>query len=262
MEYKSKNNGERNELIIKICLIKLRDTKVSINLNSKDTKIESVGFESEYNKLSNSIDIKELSNYSDSQLENIAVDLGIKKSPTKSKSDVYINGVGISLKSLEHAPPAIVNHTPRTGFEVACKISGVNIEILDKMIDKYWDLRLSGKIKEDVINHDDLSPFRNSKDQLKLLLNYFLFDGTGQGLSNNKAEVILDYQSPIDSNTWNTYNRDNVIDKIWDKLVFSLRSKGMPEKYPNIEINKYKSISKWTRYFQEKEKGSLHIRVK
>jgi hypothetical protein len=256
------NNGERNELIIKLRLIQLRDKNSKIKINSKLTKINSVGFLNEYKKLPGQIDFDKIIKYSDNQLEKIAIQYGIGKAPAKSKSDVFVNGIGISLKSIENAPPAIVNHTPRTGFETACNICGSDITLLDEIISEYWSLRKRGKIKEDIHNTDLNSPFKNNKEILKPILNYFLFDGSGKGLSNHRASLILDYNSPINHNSWETYNRDNAVDMIWTKLVFSLRSKGMPKRYPNIENIKSVSIKKWTNFFQDKYKGALHIRTK
>lgn len=256
------NNGERNELIIKLKLIKLRDQNASIKVNSELIKINSVGFLNEYKRIDEKIDFEKVSNYTDIQLGRLATQYGIDKAPARSKSDVFVNGVGISLKSIENAPPAIVNHTPRTGFETACNICGVDIKILDDIIKEYWSLRTIGEIKEDIQNTDSNSPFKNKKDILKPLLNYFLFDGSGQGLSNHRATVILDYNSPINIDSWGTYNRDNAVDLIWNKLVFSLRSKGMPDSYPNIDTNKFESIKKWTEFYQNKHRGALHIRTK
>jgi len=54
--------------------------------------------------------------------------------------------------------------------------------------------------------------------------------------------------------------KEQYFDEVWLNLVFSIRSKGMPPKYPNVENSD--SISVWTRHFDEKDKGSLHIRVK
>jgi hypothetical protein len=256
------NKGERNEIFIKLKLIQLRDQNAVISINEELIKIRSVGFTSEYNQITENLDFDKIMSFSDSQLRKIASQYGIDKAPARSKSDVFINGMGISLKSIENAPPAIVNHTPRTGFETACNICGVEIKLLDEIIDEYWTLRRSWKIKEDVHNTDLHSPFRNKKEILKPILNYFLFDGSGQGLSNHRATVILDYNSPTNHNSWGTYNRDNAVDLIWNKLVFSLRSKGMPDRYPNIENKKLVSIKKWTEFFQDKHRGALHIRTK
>jgi len=120
--------------------------------------ITSVGYhKSEY--LAPPINSKEgHAHLSDMDLLALSEAMGIKKAGVFEKSDVYINGVGFSLKSISAAPPALVNHTTRPGFEMACKKSGVSIKDLDPIIDKYWELRMEGLIKEDVYNQHPHSP--------------------------------------------------------------------------------------------------------
>ena len=76
-------------------------------------------------------------------------EVGIEKARTSSKADISVNGISYSLKEINGSPPAIVNHTPRHGFENVCSTIGVSIDELDKIIEEYWDLRLSGQIKQD-----------------------------------------------------------------------------------------------------------------
>ena len=162
--------------------------------------------------------------------------------------------------------PALVNHTSRPGFEFASDQSGFDIKVLDAMIDEYWALRESGKIREDIMNDDVLSPFRNKKEVLRPLLNYFLFDGTGSKVSALPADHILGFTNPLKPETWRLYNRSNAIDDMWDNLVFSLRAKkGMPSGYPdNLKSQKMKdakpSIDLWTKYINHDYRGALHIR--
>lgn len=257
------NNGERDELIIKLKLIELRDKKTSINIGNGLTAIESVGFNNvEYKRFPMGINLNDIIYKGDNAISLFVETLGITKAPARSKSDVTINGIGISLKSMSSAPPAIVNHTPRTGFEIACNHSTANINELDNIILKYWELRKKGQIKEDVRNDNLLSPFKDQKNALSPFINYFLFDGSGSGLSRHQASLILDYYDPIAPNKWKTYNRNDAVDLFWDRLVFSVRSKGMPESYPSIDATKFDSIKIWTEYFQKKYRGSLHIRTK
>ena len=256
------NKGERNELIIKLKLIELRDSKTNINIGNQIFNVSSVGFDEEYKELNEILDHAKINQLSDEELSKLARNVGINKAPGRSKSDVYINNLGVSLKSMESAPPAIVNHTPRNGFEIACLHSKSDILELDKLIFSYWELRVKGIINEDISNSLAISPFSNEKILLAPILNYFLFEGSGAGLSKHRADLILDYSNPFDCNTWRTYNRTDAVDKMWDKLIFSLRSKGMPEKFPEIDKKRFDSVNQWTLYFQEKHRGSLHIRSK
>lgn len=255
------NQGERDELITQIKLIELRDKKIPFN----GMQISSVGFANkEYQSLPKDFNIDNLLNIEDSDLLGFSNKLGIKKSPAGAKADAYINGEGYSLKSNNSAPPALVNHTTRPGFE---RVANADISILDDIIDNYWTLRKSGKIKEDISNSDILSPFNAYKEELKPILNYFLFKGSGSKLSKYQADYILSVVNPLDVNTWKIYDESNALDIIWDKLIFSLRaSKGMPSGYPDnlsIRMQPLKtSIDKWTELSSNKYRGALHIRAK
>jgi len=255
------NSGEINELILKIVLVFLRDnTDLSFKLIND---IKSVGFcSSEYANLPNGFNLNDLKQMNEQQIIELCRKVGIQKSPAKAKSDVYINKIGYSLKSFSSAPPAIVNHTSRPGFETACRYATVDIKDLDRLINRYWELREQGIIKEDVKNIDYSSPFKDYKHVFAPILQYFLFKGTGSGISDFPAQYILDYNNPINYQTWRILDKDGIIEKVWDKLIFSLRSKkGMPANYPN-NINKTlnSSISIWTKYFQHEYRGALHIR--
>lgn len=255
------NVGERDEYLIKFKLVQLRDS----NSELFGIKLNSVGFNNiEYLSIPSNINFN-FKSYSDDQLISFAKTLGITKAKASSKSDVQINGVGYSLKSHSAAPPAIVNHTTRPGFERAAKENNGNIEELDKIIDKYWELRLSGIISEDVSNKDINSPFRNNKEIIEPFLNYFLFKGTGSRLSNHPAELMLDFIDPFDISTWSIENPESVINSYWDSLVFSIRAKkGMPKNYnPNTyKRENANSIKRWVNYHSNDFRGALHIRVK
>ena len=253
------NNGELDELLIQLKLIELRDKGESVNYLDK---IKSIGFLKEYNK------IPDLSNWKldkNIDIEKTIKYFGISKSPTNFKADTLINSIPFSLKSMRSAPPALVNHTTRPGFEFAANNSNGDIFELDKIIEEYWELRLNKKIPEDISNSDPRSPFQNKKNVLKPFINYFLFYGTGSKLSNLKSDMILSFEDPLDTSTWKFFDKNNAIDLFWDNLVFSLRSKkGMPKGYPDNLSNKMKlnkhSIDKWSRFIDGDWRGSLHIR--
>ena len=253
------NIGERNELLIKLRLVEMRMQGTSATIFNNQ-KIISVGF--------NDIEYKDLpsgkinySSLSDTQLQSITKSIGIGKASTFDKADVYINGVGYSIKSLSSAPPALVNHTARPGWERVCSDIGCSIKPLDKIIEEYWNLRKSGVITEDIGNNHTKSPFVAHKSYLLPILNYFLFKGSGLKASKHQADYILDFTDPIDETTWQKYG-NNYLDTHWNKLVFSLRSsKGMGN-YPNIkDQSKKASMAKWTEFYSGGYKGALHVRV-
>lgn len=258
--WKKMNIGERNELLLKVMLVWIRDSR-SRNIGPFE-EISQVGFSGiEYGQLPSVFQIRDLNHINDSDLSNLADTLRISKAPAHSKCDVRINTKSYSVKSFESAPPALVNHTSRPGFEIACKHTNVSIRDIDELVEKYWQLREQGLIREDVKNSDRLSPFKDAKSILKPILEYFLFKGTGSGLSPYAADLILDYHYPLDPRTWKVWDK-RIIDEMWDKLIFSLRSKkGMPSDYPNMrDLSKKSSIQMWTKHFQGEYRGALHIR--
>jgi hypothetical protein len=256
------NIGERNELLIKLKLVQIRDG--NRGPAGPFTLIESVGFDqNEYDPLPNDFDINLVAGYTDQRLTNIASFVGIEKAPGRSKADVYVNNEGYSVKSLASAPPALVNHTARTGFETACKHMNIDITKLDRLVAEYWRLRLSGRITEDVKNSDLNSPFGGARDIMFPILQYFLFIGTGAGPSNYPADFIIEYDNPLDPSSWIILDKKNTIEHLWDKLIFSLRAKkGMPNNYPNnYDKTNNKSIAIWTNYTSDEYRGALHIRA-
>jgi len=257
------NEGERDELIVQLKLIELRDNKTKLR---DFGLIKSVKFSFEYLSLPNGFDISKVIYYSDNQLSALSSQCGITKAGTRLKADTIINGEHISVKSNNHAPPALVNHTTRPGFEFAGNHAGGNIYKLDALIDKYWKNRTEKLIGEDVNNTNIHSPFRTEKETIRPFLNYFLFDGTGSGLSRMPANRILGFTDPLNIETWNIYDKANAIDLYWDRLIFSLRAKkGMPKNYPNISSKRLiplkSSIEKWTTYIDGDYRGALHIRT-
>ncbi|MDC0344440.1 hypothetical protein OAM66_02935 [Pelagibacteraceae bacterium] len=247
------NHGERNEILIKIYLSYLKKDKVITPIFGL---IKNLGFANkQYKYLDNQIDLRKLT---DKQIESIADKIGIAKSPSQSKADIFINKKGYSLKYLNAARPAIVNHTSRYGWQRIAKEIGEDIKKLDQLIVNYWNLRLSGKIAEDCGNNNLLSPFKNHKDILKPYLEYFCFTGTGSSKSKHEAVGVLKFKIFDDSSTWVLNSKSDEIDKLWDGLYFCMRGgKGM-DRYNNPD---YKKIMKpWTKFTSKKDRGALHVR--
>ena len=266
------NKGERDELLIKIKLLAMHKNnepipdvgiiKSLINPSSKDDHgLFHFDQNIEINNLNSTLN--KIENYNAEELNNYANKIGLQKAIPGAKADIIINNLGVSLKSTRNAPPAIVNHTTRPGFEFAANNYSGDIYELDKIINEYWTLRLSNKIGQDIKAID--APFINKKEKIKPFLNYFLFCGSGSKKSSHPAKIILSFESPLDTNSWKIYDESNYIDHYWNKLVFSIRSKGMPKGYPNVSSQmkeKKISIDIWTNYINDKYKGSLHIRAK
>ena len=93
----AKNKGEYDEMRVKLHLIELRDLQQSIKIGKKKivvTKVENAG-----------VSCKSLpkgtilSKLSDEKIEKLAKKVGALKAPAGSKADVFVNGLGISVKS-------------------------------------------------------------------------------------------------------------------------------------------------------------------
>jgi hypothetical protein len=257
------NLGERDELLAVIRLIQMKEAGKALPILGK---IQSVGFKGrEYGSPPWSYDSgKPRLGMPESELVYAARAMGFQKAGRNDKADVYVNGFGVSIKSMRSAPPALVNHTARPGWVRICQQIRVPIEPLDEIIDDYWSLRQSGRIKEDIANTDSASPFRNKKEYLTPILSYFLFKGTGSRDSASPADYILDMTDPTRESTWELHSPAGIIDLLWPRLVFSLRSKkGMPPKYPNMrERAKQVSTARWTKLHQNEYRGALHVRAK
>ena len=55
--------------------------------------------------------------------------------------------------------------------------------------------------------------------------------------------------------TWVYYSENDFIDKVWEKLVFSIRAKGLPSVITE-------EMQPWIREVDGIKKGSLNVRVK
>lgn len=212
----------------------------------------------------NSINVDKIANLSDEKLQEFCNFHSILKAGPFSKADIYLNDIGYSLKYSGSQPAAIINHTARPGWENVAKYKGVDIKLLDQIIDHYWILREEGKIKEDIKNSETNSPFRLNYSVLYPYLEYFSFEGSGSRHSNNPAAYLIEFNNPFNPNTWIVKRRDDFLRDIWPKLIFSLRSKkGMP---PDINSNKIdpllkKSVLRWSKFHQGSLRGSLHVRI-
>ena len=174
----AKNFGENDEMRAKLHLIQLRGTKKTITIGGNEVDVLSVrNGEEECKPLPEGTDLAQLS---DLEVESLAKQVGAFKAPAGSKADVYVNDLGISVKSHRGANPAFLNHTHRAGFLKVCQRIHVRIDELDLIIKEYWEKRKAGIIREDVSNSDPNSPFVNHLEYLKPIMNYFLFKGTAQ----------------------------------------------------------------------------------
>ena len=182
-------------------------------------KLKNLGFDNiEYNEIDENIDFSELDD--EIFLEKISKSLGIEKSSPRNKADIFINNIAYSVKYMSAAPPSITNHTNRKGFVRIAKQLKINIKDLDKLITKYWDLRINNKISEDCYNDNPLSPFKNNKEILRPYLEYFCLSGTGSSDSKYPADNLIKFSKYNDPSTWKIYSKEKLLMKYGMDLAF------------------------------------------
>lgn len=87
------------------------------------------------------------------------------------------------------------------------------------------------------------------------MLNYFAFKGTGTRDSEAPAAYVLSVGDPEDTNTWVYYSEQDFVDSVWEKLVFSIRAKGLPAIITE-------EMEPWVRVIGGRKVGTLNVRVK
>ena len=249
------NVGEISEFCFKTYMLRQRDE------NREDTvfgKIHELSDDANLADLEWKPSLKQ--SLDDNDWKTLSDELGISKSNPSAKMDISINKTRYSMKDVGGSPPAIVNHTPRPGYENVCNDVGASIKELDIIIAEYWKLREEKIITEDVKNSDDACPFLSHKAYMKKIIEYFIFTGTGIGKSDYQADKVLELNYKELPSSLRVYDKAKYYDKIWSLLRFSVRSKGMSPKYPVCK--NAASIRKWTKKRDGKYKGALHIRYK
>lgn len=262
------NKGERHEIIAILTLVHACSSRGSIPGVGRVAKVEPVsGRARVYNVAAASkLNPSAIRDLPAEELKALAKSIGVIKAPSSAKADVKVNGRLVSLKSLRNAPPALVNHTTRPGWEFAAAQCGQSLGKLDQAVARYWRRRKRGLIGEDVLNCGSCSPFWAARKEIEPLLVYFMFKGTGTGCSATPAALILEFQDPTDLASWRVRTPRTVVNHLWCRLVFSVRSKkGMPKNYPNVSdryASTKSSIARWTVYWQNEYRGALHVRVR
>lgn len=257
------NKGERDEYLLKLFLIECRQKSVMVPLGDSNQIVKNVGSKTqEYGRLHCYMDWKKLEA---EELISICASVYATKAGMYEKADVYINGIGVSVKSERGANPSIINHTTRDKILRVMNAVNAPIAPLDQMVNKYWSLRLTAKIKEDVAITEVNCPFSKPDETyclnvLKPLINYFAFDGTGTKDSKAPAQYILSLTDPTDTKTWTYYDKKSFIYSVWKYLVFSIRSKSTPQSLdPNNQA--HQMMKEWIRECDGMLKGSLSVRV-
>lgn len=210
--------------------------------------------------------------------KNIITDINsIKKSNSSNKADCIIkfNNLNklmyVSIKCMNFSNPSILNHTPRSAkvFQKG-EILFEHLDKLDKLIWLMNKERINRIVGEDILiskQFPTLDP--QIKKSIIDTIVYFMFYGTGKGVSTNPSNSILEIYNLDDFDKWKFFNLDNKVAKLnyinnlYNKLIFSMRDKGMPKFYNSIcePWIFYQKIS-LNNLIQFKLKGSLHVRIK
>lgn len=189
----------------------------------------------------------------------------VKKAGSTCKHDITVKidekVFHISIKNVDSASPAIMNHTPRTAkiFTKGEHLFHI-LPVLDKIIARYIDKRNSKLIGEDVNVTKIISSTDEESAMISLLI-YFVFHGTGSRLSKKSVNCVYEITkgNAIESNKLiicdTAETKRKYIEKLLPNCVMSLRSKGMPKKIKEYNIP-------WLFTKSGKNKGALHIRVR
>jgi len=253
------NQGERDEYLLKLFLVECRKIQRAIPVGENVQVVKSVE-NSKREEIKYPEKVLDWNNINPGLLVYMCQEIHADKAGAFDKADVFVNGVGISVKSQRGSSPSIINQTPRDKILRVMKAINSKIEPLDHIVNRYWFLRMKGG-GEDVSGLNDNNPFtvgENGESHLpymKPLLNYFTFKGTGTRDSSAPASYVLSIGHPEDTSTWVYYTEDNFVDSVWEKLVFSIRAKGLPVLITD-------DIQPWVKEIDGRKKGTLNVRVK
>jgi len=169
----------------------------------------------------------------------------------------------LSIKCKNGSMPAILNHTPRSAkcFQQGGDLDDC-VELLDQIIKKMNIMRYDGDVGED-IHISKINMTAEEKMCLFKVIAYFIFVGSGSRKAKHACNSVLEVLDPCNPLNWKFHmcetmeEKLNYIELIYDKLILSMRDKGMPSSHLKV-------CEPWIYYQDEnnKEKGSLHIRMK
>ncbi|MBP5422053.1 MAG: hypothetical protein J6Y78_06415 [Paludibacteraceae bacterium] len=252
------NQGEKDEYLLKLFLVECRKNNRVIPIGDQMQIVKNVE-NSKREEIDYPDKIMNWKSISSGLLVYMCHKIKAGKSGAFDKADVFINGVGVSVKSQRGAAPSIINQTTRDKILRVMNVLNFPIEPIDHIVNRYWFLRLNGG-KEDVCGLGQNNPFTTCEDGasnlsvMKPLLNYFTFKGTGTRDSTAPATYVLSVDDPEDISTWIYYSEDNFVDSVWEKLVFSIRAKGLPSHITD-------DMLPWIREIDGIKKGTLNVRV-
>ncbi len=250
-----KNIGERDELLLKLEIYHLNETKQFDKLHNIFGEEASSGI-SILNLVTNE-EIQDINQISKAS-SGYKADCKIKMK--SSKNEYYV-----SIKSKNGANPAILNHTPRSANVFKNGELDNCLPDLDNILAEYIYKRENKEIGEDIpiTSLDCLKTNILLKNTFIDVLKYFTFNGTGKGKSRYPANAIMTCEA--DKITFikcvNEEEKKEYIESIYENIILSLRDKGMPKKV-NLKVCEPWVFCDIKPDGSIKRKGSLHIRIK
>ena len=145
-----------------------------------------------------------------------SIDDIIKVADQSSKSDIIINGKGVSIKSFVGSSPSIASRINRSNFEKLIE----KINISDKTsfmssIDEHYKMCAEKEIPCTLKASDEPYSKINSSDWEKLI-NYLAFQGTATKDSRNPADYVLEISGKHHS--FKVYTRQEFAQTMIDRV--------------------------------------------
>jgi len=229
-------SSERGKLLLKLMLVLARDRR------AMQGRIQTTGFVREYGELPPDLGVATLGRLGDIEIAALAESVGIRPAPAGAKCDIFMNGMGYRIESLTAYPPEIVRDAEPDGLAKACRLAGVPADgLMDRLAAcrKLAERRArtvgpetngahagqSGGISLDAGEFriaDPDSPLKDDREWLAPLIEYFWFTGTEHGKSNFPADYLLDYDDPLNMNTWRTFDKRYAVEAVWERLAIRI----------------------------------------
>ena len=222
---------ERGRLLLKLMLVLARDRR------AMQGRIQTTGFVREYGELPPDLGVATLGRLGDDELAALAESVGIRPAPAGAKCDIFMNGMGYRIESLAAHPPVIIDDVEPDGLAAACRLAGVPADGLMERLKacrQEAERRTPGAGRADgpapeagecwIADPD--SPLKDDREWLSPLIEYFWFTGSERGRSHFPADYLLDYDDPLNMNTWRTFDKRCAIDSVWDRLAIRIAAVG------------------------------------
>lgn len=230
---------ERGRLLLKLMLVLARDRR------AMQGRIQTTGFVREYGELPPDLGVATLGRLGDGEIAALADSVGIRPAPAGAKCDIFMNGMGYRIESLAAHPPVLVPDLEPSGLREACRCAGVPADRLEERLEACRQaaersVRQAGQAAPgpaagaaddgcrpaleagEFRIADPASPLKDDREWLAPLIEYFWFTGSERGRSNFPADYLLDYDDPLNMNTWRTFDKRLAVESVWDRLAIRI----------------------------------------